>query len=174
MIKTIIFSISILLFFGCQKKITSKELALKNFEFDIENQLHDPSTYEFVEMSNFDTIYEGEDLRPIIKQTKENLSDEIYMRDHIIKRMDEIKDKEGSQIYMELKSNKEGRDNRIFVSESRLKYFKDSLAQFDTTKIASLRSKIKIRSNNKTGNLELNEYVCIFDNKLNILSIKKN
>jgi PBP1b-binding outer membrane lipoprotein LpoB len=79
--KTGLLVLAMIIFYSCSKELSPKETAKKNIEKYIINKINDPSSYEFVEISNLDTIAEKEYynfLRLSNDKTEQQLYDILY------------------------------------------------------------------------------------------------
>ncbi len=169
-----ILSLFLLLFLASCFSPPVKEVAKKNFEEYILKNMHDPESYEFVEMSKFDTLtYEG-----YCKEEIQILEIGLEGKDKAIDDLEEV-----VEIYKQLaKESREHKDGLIKAQrdyysriasykkvEDKVDLFKEMMNSDTSHYIKYIKTNFKIRAKNKMGAKVLGSYRVRFDKSLKVI-----
>ncbi|SDF24043.1 hypothetical protein SAMN05421636_1272 [Pricia antarctica] len=169
--RKIVYLFFLILLLGCSKN--PNQIAQENIEKHLKSIINDPSSYEFVSMTELDTIYK-------IPYYKERVLD--YER--FVKRIGLALERKKEELGTALSDQKKGeatiKDLKYQVEESQnfldknikeLQAYEKLLESSKEKDIKEIKTVLTIRENNKQGVKVLNKYYVSLNNNLTISSL---
>lgn len=159
-----LFSISTLVSCNKQSKLSSEELLINSISEYLKDKLHDPNSYEFIELALVDTIF----YRDNIEYRRNYFRNEIsYSESQIVSTQNRLRERYlGAYLYSE--TQREGFRLYIDNLKSDIERFRSILTEIDSIEVAlgdqvnnvaSLTYLLRFRAKNAFGALTLHEYI---------------
>ena len=170
-----------LLIISCNEtkpKLTAKEIAKKNIENSLKNSLHDAGSYEFVSLSDIDTVFTKEHYASVLEKTQD-LKESILRGEQSARRFDTIaiesrrlgKAGEENAIEAELEAAKIRKSN--LSSQKVIDKYQEKHDQAKDSDIMEMTTILKYRAKNGMGAMRLGESRYYLNDTLGVIKSQK-
>jgi predicted HNH restriction endonuclease len=171
--KSLILLIGIIMLISCSKK-SKKEIAQQNIKKELLLSLSNADSYEFVSMTDFDTLTVGSFLKEEIGINNLNLKlgeDILSKKEKLLKLTKELTNNKSEVLNAENNLKKE---NEYY---SKIKNTNDSLNRLlkksNSKSVKYIKTNFKVRVNNTLEGKTINSYRVRLDKDLNVILLKK-